>query len=83
MSEKRCPYCGKQLIQGYMQSPRPISWTPKRLQLFTERGFTENGACVLSAGGSLGAPCVYAYNCSECKKVIIDYENGDCDVYSK
>ncbi|MCI8291259.1 MAG: hypothetical protein HFJ25_03275 [Clostridia bacterium] len=76
-----CPYCGKQLIQGYIQSPRPISWLPKKLKLFTLAGFKGKEAVVLSEGKCLSAPCVIAYNCRECKKIIIDYEGNCCDFY--
>lgn len=81
MTEK-CPYCGKQLEKGYIQSPRPISWLPRKIKLFTNMNFTEKEAIILSEGTTLAAPCVIAYNCSSCKKIIIDYENKNCDFYS-
>lgn len=79
----KCPYCGKEMKLGYIQSPRPISWLPQQLKWFTKSGFTENGAIILSEGKLFSAPCVFAYNCSTCKAVIIDYKNRNCDFYSQ
>lgn len=81
MNEKFCPCCGEQLIQGYIQSPRPISWLPKKLKIFTMAGFIGNDAIVLSEGKFLSASCIIAYNCKKCRKIIIDYEEGNCDFY--
>lgn len=82
MNPAICPYCGKPLVQGYMQSPRPISWLPKKLKRFTNTGFLENGAVVLSQGKPLAAPCAIAYHCAACKKVILDYADNACDYYA-
>lgn len=71
-----CPYCGGLLQKGYMQSPRPISWTPRKLKIFTHHAFCNDSTCVLSEGSLLKAPCVIAYKCDKCKKVIIDFENN-------
>lgn len=83
MKYKNCPYCGKQLEIGYIQSPRPVSWLPKKIKMFAKSSFTENGAIILSEGKILSAPCVIAYNCRACKAIIIDYDNNNCDFYSK
>lgn len=72
-----CPYCGDEMKRGYIQSPRPICWLPKKLKLFSNTGFTRNGAVVLSGGKLLAAPCVTAYNCTRCKKIIIGYQATD------
>ncbi len=69
----KCPYCNQKMLPGFMQNSRPISWTPKKLKLFTHYNFTNVGAVVLSESEGLVAPCVVAYNCPICKKIIIDY----------
>lgn len=74
IEELTCPYCGHEMRRGYMQSPRPICWLPKKLKVFSNSGFTENGAVVLSEGKLLAAPCVVAYICTRCKKIIISYQ---------
>lgn len=73
IEEITCPYCRNKMKRGYIQSPRPISWLPKKLKIFSSSGFTENGAVVLSESKLLAAPCVTAYNCHRCKKIIICY----------
>jgi len=83
MKNNKCPYCGKELEKGYIQSPRPISWLPRKVKMFTRANFTEKGAIVLSEGSELSAPCAIAYNCNICKKIIIDYKDNSCDFYSK
>lgn len=69
----KCPYCNQEMLSGFMQNSKPISWTPKKLKLFTHYNFTNAGAVVLSDSEGLAAPCVIAYNCPVCKKIIIDY----------
>ncbi|MFR8172688.1 MAG: PF20097 family protein [Marvinbryantia sp.] len=83
MKNTKCPYCGKELEKGYIQSPRPISWLPRKIKMFTGANFTEKGAVILSEGSVLSAPCVIAYNCSSCKAIIIGYEDNSCDFYSE
>lgn len=82
MKERTCPYCGKPMVRGYIQSSRTLSWLPKRLKLFTAAGFMGHDALVLSEGAGIGAPCVIAYKCEACQKIVIDYENNACDFYT-
>lgn len=75
-NDMKCPYCSAEMVSGFMQNVKPISWTPHKIRLFTHSNFTEKGAVVLSEGGGLDAPCIVAYNCPSCRKIIIEY--GQC-----
>lgn len=64
-----------------MQSPNYIGWTPKKRKFYSEMDFMENGAVALSEGKFLSAPCIIAYHCPDCKKILIDYDGNACDYY--
>lgn len=83
MNNRLCPYCRNKLVEGFIQSPRIISWLPQKLKLFTTFNLTKDNAIPLSLGTGIKAPCVVAYNCTKCNVIIIDYNNMACDYYKR
>lgn len=71
-SQILCPYCGKEMELGYIQCRDGVTWTPKK-QLVASLSFFGNGSVRIENGAADNSTAVYAYNCPECKKVIIDY----------
>lgn len=68
-----CPYCNKTLTEGYIYSPRTLSWTPQPLKTFSEASFQKEGNVILSETGILTPAKIVAYHCPSCKKIIISY----------
>ena len=71
-----CPYCGKEMRCGVIQSPHEINWKPKKAKLFGNAVFHKD-AIILSELNYLKGSCVKAYCCNDCKKIIIDYGGGN------
>lgn len=67
-----CPYCGKEMEAGFIQCRDGVTWTPKK-QFLPALSFLGKGAVSLENGAADNSSSVYAYNCKECKKVIIEY----------
>jgi predicted RNA-binding Zn-ribbon protein involved in translation (DUF1610 family) len=73
----KCPYCGKDMIYGVIQSPQEINWKPKKAKIFGA-GFFHKDSIVLSDFNSCGS-AIIAYNCQDCKKILVNYDNNECD----
>ncbi|MBQ2928922.1 MAG: hypothetical protein IJD99_01770 [Clostridia bacterium] len=67
-----CPYCGREMVLGYIQCRDGVTWTPKE-QLIAAFSFFGKGSVSLANGAADHSRTVYAYRCAECRKVIIDY----------
>lgn len=67
-----CPYCNAEMELGYIQSRDGLTWTRKK-QPVPALAILGKGSVSLENGAADSAQCVYAYKCSACKKVIIDY----------
>ncbi len=68
----KCPYCGKEMTLGYIQCRDGVNWTLKKQPIAALSSLAINSQN-LANGAGLTSSVVYAYNCTECKKVIIDY----------
>ena len=71
----RCPFCNKQMELGYIQCRDGVTWTPKK-QLVAALSILGKGSVCLKNGAANHSKAVYAYQCGNCKKVIIDYSSG-------
>ncbi len=67
-----CPYCKKEMELGYIQSQSGVTWTPKRYCIEAFAFYGKNSMS-LANGAADNSKTVYAYRCSECKKVVIEY----------
>jgi len=71
-----CPYCGKEMRYGVIQSQHEISWKPKKGKFFATAQFSKE-TIILSEFSFLKGSCVEAYCCDECRKIVIDYGDGN------
>ena len=68
----RCPYCGKEMEEGLIQSPQELSWIPGNKRKVLGRARFHEGALVLSELSFLRGSAVVAWLCRECGKMVID-----------
>lgn len=67
----KCPYCNKDMEQGYIKSPQQLFWSK-----FKELG-TDNETIRLSGNfwdGFARGFSVESYYCPDCKKIITSIE---------
>lgn len=67
----KCPYCGDEMVDGYLISSRDITFStddPERFFRMKKRNDLE-----LSTGSGISIPHCAACHCSRCKKIVIDY----------
>ena len=67
-----CPYCGKEMEKGYIQSRDGLNWTAKK-RLVAALSSLGQDSLSLKNDAADNNRTVYAYKCAACKKVIIDY----------
>lgn len=68
----KCPYCGDEMIRGYLMSSRDITFAVDNLtKVFRIK---KSDDLELSKGLG-GISYCEAYRCSSCKKILIDYAN--------
>lgn len=72
-----CPYCGKLMEEGVIQSPHEISWKNERKLL--GRAMFHEDAIILSKLAFIRGSAVIAYRCSDCEKIVIDYKDGNSE----
>ncbi len=68
----KCPYCNKEMELGYIQCRDGVTWTPKK-QLVAALSVLGKDSLQLTNGADDNFKTVYAFKCSDCKKVIIEY----------
>lgn len=69
----KCPYCGKEMEGGMIQSPQEIAWLKGERKHFFGKAEFHDGSVVLSEFSFWKGSVVTAYLCRDCKKVLIDY----------
>ena len=68
----KCPYCGEEMIRGYLMSSRDITFAVDNLtKVFRIK---KSDDLELSKGSEVIPHCE-AYRCNSCKKILIDYAN--------
>lgn len=70
----KCPYCGNELQEGFVQSDRLVFFTPKLHKIFVAPNLSKENEIVLTSSNWFYPNCT-AFLCNNCKKVIIDYTN--------
>ena len=68
----KCPYCEKEMELGYIQCRDGVYWTSKKVFAAALSAFGKD-CTSLENGAGRNNTAVYAYKCSSCKKVMIDY----------
>ncbi len=66
-----CPYCGKPMKSGYVQSSHPIYFNEGRRRFFASGDLRSKS---ISDLGAIKAPSVPAAYCQHCKKIILNLE---------
>ena len=66
----KCPFCEKEMIEGYVQSARKVFFSENLADFL---GDVYGDEIVLTDHNFWGPRCL-AYNCPDCKKIIIEYE---------
>ena len=74
-----CPYCGKEMEKGHLQSPHEIAWLKGEKRHLFGRAGLHDGSVVLSELSYLKGSAVTAYLCRDCKKVLVDYSDPASD----
>lgn len=68
--DKRCPYCGGEMLLGYMQSRDGVYWSMKKKLVPALPGLAKDELYL-----SDGSAAVEAYNCPKCR-VILNIEKS-------
>lgn len=68
---EKCPYCGKEMAEGIIQSAHEISWLPEYKRRVFSRAEFHKGGAVLGKLSMIHGSSVRAFRCADCKKVII------------
>ena len=76
----KCPYCGNEMEQGFIQSPQEISWKKGDKRPLLGRALFHEGSVILSELSFMKGSAVTAFLCRDCKKVIIDYSDENADL---
>lgn len=70
----KCPFCDRNMQEGVVQSGRKVYFTEKPHKFF----FNAEADEVTLTTHNWTAPTVKAWNCGNCLKVIVDYEETWC-----
>ncbi len=75
----KCPFCGAEMTPGVIQSRSSVYWS-READSVAAFSFLDDGAFPLAdqggatlGGATLGGASAPAYNCTRCKKIILDY----------
>ena len=68
----KCPFCGEEMVLGYIQCRDGLNWTPKKFPVAALSCFAP-GRISLTSIPDQSSRTVLAHHCSQCKKVVIDY----------
>ena len=66
----KCPYCGEEMVLGYIQCRDGLFWTSKK-QLVAALSGLGRGRVRLANHTSNTTVC--AFHCAKCKRIVIDY----------
>ena len=75
----KCPYCGKEMEKGLIQSAQELAWIGGEKKRLFGRASLYPESVVLSKYSYLKGSAVTSYLCRDCKKVLIDYGDPTTD----
>lgn len=67
----KCPYCNNEMVSGIIQSAREFFFTTRPRNALMR--FKPDGDDVSLSSHNLTSPTCLAYQCTNCKKIVIDY----------
>ena len=76
----KCPYCGKEMEKGLIHGRNEINWIKGEKRRIFASSEIHNDAVVLSELSFMKGSAVVAYNCKDCKKILIDYSDEMSDL---
>lgn len=74
-----CPYCGKEMEKGLIESQHEINWKSGEKRKIFGASFFHKDSVILSELSFTKGSAVVAYLCRNCKKVLIDYADERSD----
>ena len=75
-----CLYCGEKMKGGTTQSTGELIWNSGVKKKMVGASNALKDTIILSKFNLLSGSACVAYSCGECKKIIIDYSDGNVDV---
>ncbi len=66
----KCPFCEKEMVEGYVQAARKVFFSESLSEIFIWAGPDD----IVLTNHNLTNPRCLAYNCPDCKKIIIEYD---------
>ena len=73
----QCPYCGKEMEAGVIQSRDELVWNDKKR--FFNSAWMHDNSVVLSPMRWFKSPAISAHLCRDCGKIVIDCFDGNSD----
>lgn len=69
--ERTCPYCGKPMIQGYIQCRSEINW--RKEPVIPVGASLSTDLDLASDSSLLEGYSVKAFRCEACRKIVVEY----------
>ena len=69
----KCPYCNGEMKLGYIQCRDGVIWDTKKRMVAALPSLRNDSVYLGSGDGPFSGSSALAYNCEECKKIVIDY----------
>ena len=76
----RCPYCGKEMELGRVESRNELSWKEGTKRGWRMDKVSPNSVVLSKFSFFTKDPAVRAFLCRSCEKIIIDYSVPQCDL---
>ena len=75
-----CPWCGKEMERGVIQSQNELNWIKGEKRRFFGKASFYKDSVVLSEFSALKGSAIIAHRCPDCRKIVIDYADGSTDL---
>lgn len=73
----KCPYCEKEMEQGYLQCRDGVTWTPKKQWVAALSRLGKGAVSLQNIPDEASGSVVCAYLCDVCELVIVPYGHAD------
>ena len=72
-----CPYCGEEMLPGYVQCRDGVYWSSKKRPVAALPIFGGDTLRLSDESTPFGGSLAAAYRCVKCRKIIIDYSEHE------
>ena len=70
----KCPFCGEEMTPGVIQSRDGVYWSREAGAVAALSWLNKDAITLADSGSSaFGGASAPAFNCTRCKKIILDY----------